>query len=61
MRSSGFLFCAVFLELITGFAARGAPLGSYFSLLVQRKVTKRKHINDPTFNPGEKQKFPHIN
>ena len=48
-----------FSELLTGFALRVAPLGSHFSLLVQRKVTKRKHINDPTFNPGEKKKVPH--
>ena len=45
--------------MLTAFIARDALLVSHFSLLVQRKVTKRKHINDPTFNPGEKKKVPH--
>ena len=48
-----------FSGLLTGFIARHALLGSHFSLLVQRKVTKRKHINDPTFNRGEKKGVPH--
>ena len=54
-----FLIFCYFSELLTRFTLRHALLVSHFSLLVQRKVTKRKHINDPTFNPGEKKKVPH--
>ena len=50
-----------FFELLTALTARHALLVSHFSLLVQRKVTKRKHINDPTFNPEEKKKVPQLN
>ena len=54
-----FLIFCYFSELLTRFTLRHALLVSHFSLLVQRKVTKRKHINDPTFNRGEKKGVPH--